>query len=170
MGARQLGDQIDYGLLRKWISFCGRNHKTCIRRAKARKQFSIKLIDCVDRRIVWRKKEQQFVRLSYRWGQQERRRFTEGPLDGPLPPLIEDVIEVTLKLGYRYLWIDLYCIDQDNAEEKAIQIAQMDVIYRASELTIIAATISGVHERLPGVRPNSRPCSRLLSYQIGRMQ
>ena len=73
--------------------------------------------------------------MSYRWGQQERRRFTEGPLNDILSPLIEDVIGVTLKLGYRYLWVDYYCIDQEDAEEKAVQIAQMDVIYGTSETT-----------------------------------
>lgn len=40
---------------------------------------------------------------------------------------------------YRYLWVDRYCIDQDDVAEKKEQIAQMDRIYRGAELTIIAA-------------------------------
>jgi len=58
---------------------------------------------------------------------------------------------LTLDLGYRYLWIDRYCIDQDDMEEKAQQTAQMDDIYAGSDVTIIAADssdgLSGVTAR-----------------------
>ncbi|ORY09035.1 heterokaryon incompatibility protein-domain-containing protein, partial [Clohesyomyces aquaticus] len=162
-GARHLEGQIDYNILRKWIFVCAYKHQECSRRGNSRTRFSIKVIDCVDRRILWRQTELKYVTLSYCWGQLQRKRYTEGRLDGDLPPLIEDAIAVTINLGYRYLWVDYYCIDQENPKEKADQIALMDNIYGASEVTIVAATESGVEGRLPGVRPNSRPPTRILS-------
>jgi hypothetical protein len=53
------------------------------------------------------------------------------------------------------------CIDQHNAVEKHVQIANMDVIYSQAQLTIIAAAGSDPYYGLPGVstRPR-RPAKR----------
>jgi hypothetical protein len=56
-----------------------------------------------------------------------------------LPATIEDTIQVVLELGLNYLWIDRYCIDQDNKLELSHQIALMDVIYGQATITIVAA-------------------------------
>lgn len=61
---------------------------------------------------------------------------------------------VTKLLGFRYLWIDRYCIPQDNHEAKASQIRLMGKIYSSSVLTIIAAAGDGPEYGLPGI---SRP-------------
>ncbi|KAK0751444.1 heterokaryon incompatibility, partial [Schizothecium vesticola] len=65
-----------------------------------------------------------------------------------IPGLIVDAMKVVRGLGYRYLWVDRYCINQDDVAEKQEQIAQMDRIYRGAELTIIAA---GDYNGLGGV-------------------
>jgi hypothetical protein len=44
------------------------------------------------------------------------------------PPTIEDAISGSLELGFKYLWIDRYCIDQDNDQEVAHQITNMNTI------------------------------------------
>jgi hypothetical protein len=46
---------------------------------------------------------------------------------------------VTKRLGFRYLWVDRYCINQNNADEVAEQCSKMDLICQHAELTIIAA-------------------------------
>lgn len=51
---------------------------------------------------------------------------------------IEDCITVCKTLGYRYLWIDKYCIPQGDHRMRNRQIQLMHVIYSLFSLTIIA--------------------------------
>lgn len=60
-----------------------------------------------------------------------------------LPQTIEDVITVTLDLQFQYLWVDMYCIKQNDMLDFHTQIQQMDRIYRGAEITIIAAAGTG---------------------------
>jgi hypothetical protein len=59
------------------------------------------------------------------------------------------------RLSERYLWVDSICIVQD-AQDKFVQIGQMDKIYQQAKMAIIAAYGTDAHTGLPGVRPNSR--------------
>ncbi|KAH8670152.1 hypothetical protein BGZ60DRAFT_355170, partial [Tricladium varicosporioides] len=52
---------------------------------------------------------------------------------------VEDAIAVAQNLGYRYLWVDKYCISQGDKEEAQRQTRAMDQIYNGSDLTIINA-------------------------------
>ncbi|KAK4100523.1 heterokaryon incompatibility, partial [Parathielavia hyrcaniae] len=56
-----------------------------------------------------------------------------------LSAAISDAIQVTKALGYNYLWVDRYCIDQSDPQEMHSQINQMDLIYSMSEVTLVAA-------------------------------
>jgi hypothetical protein len=64
---------------------------------------------------------------------------------------MEDAMYVALHIGIPYLWIDRYCILQDDANDKHEAIRNMDAIYQGAILTIVACG-SGPHEGLPGVR------------------
>jgi len=68
-----------------------------------------------------------------------------------LPNTIEDAISVTQQLGFRYLWIDRYCINQQDKTHATQQIEQMGSIYRNSEITIIAACGKDPSHGLPGI-------------------
>ena len=57
---------------------------------------------------------------------------------------------LTLKLGWQYLWVDRYCIDQ-NDQKKHIHITQMDKIYSSAVITIIAAAGDSASYGLPDV-------------------
>ena len=70
--------------------------------------------------------------------------------------MIEDSIDVTLKLGYCYLWVDQYCIDQNDINERHAQIHQMDRIYANAQCTLIAAVGDGPDQGLSGVRNTER--------------
>ncbi|KAH6866392.1 heterokaryon incompatibility protein-domain-containing protein [Alternaria rosae] len=72
-------------------------------------------------------------------------------LPAKLPRTIEDSIKAILLLGYQYLWIDAFCIQQDNAADRHLQIQQMDLIYTSAELTLIAAAGDDFSFGLPGV-------------------
>ncbi|RYP22668.1 hypothetical protein DL765_001518 [Monosporascus sp. GIB2] len=104
-----------------------------------------------------------FVALSYVWGESSathREKKDEGGrrlVASSLPATISDAITVTRGLGYQYLWIDKFCIDQDNPEIKHDQIKQMGAIYQQAELTIIAAAGIDENHGLPGVGRTPRP-------------
>ncbi|KAK2609510.1 hypothetical protein N8I77_003007 [Diaporthe amygdali] len=127
-----------------------------------------RLIDCKARKLinvgVWPFHMPRFAALSYRWGvtpepqmeqDREDRSKREGSLSN-LPLTIEDAISVTKGLGLRYLWVDQYCIDQNNSQEKQAQIQNMDRIYQCAEVAIMAPAGEDCHYGLPGVSKRAR--------------
>lgn len=94
-----------------------------------------------------------------------------------IPGTIADAIEVTKLLHIRYLWVDQYCIDQDNDAEKQIQFAKMAAIYKGAQITIFAlgadsnSGLPGVslprrswHEHRTLLRGKPRPSSATFSF------
>ncbi|KAJ4351485.1 uncharacterized protein N0V89_006828 [Didymosphaeria variabile] len=55
-----------------------------------------------------------------------------------LPRSFQDAIQITRRLGFKYLWIDALCISQDNAEEWAEEAPKMSLYYGRSSLMISA--------------------------------
>ncbi|KAK6851482.1 hypothetical protein PG995_011607 [Apiospora arundinis] len=66
------------------------------------------------------------------------------------PATIQDAIQVTMQLGFEYLWVDRYCINQTSIHKTA-QIQQMGQIYYQASLTIFAAAGPDPSYGLPGV-------------------
>ncbi|KAF7889563.1 uncharacterized protein EAF02_001978 [Botrytis sinoallii] len=64
--------------------------------------------------------------------------------------VIKNTIEVTLKLGLRFIWVDRYCIRQDDPEKHRL-ILSMDEVYAKAYITIIAATGKTAAGGLPGI-------------------
>ncbi|CAN9172827.1 unnamed protein product [Alternaria alternata] len=115
------------------------------------------LIDCKYMVIVQATQEMRWLALSYVWGKNAQTgdppTYREGSsMSNPIPTTIEDAISVTLELGYRYLWIDEYCIDQNDHNHRNDQIMKMDRIYRGADLTIVASAGDDKMYGLPGVR------------------
>ena len=75
-------------------------------------------------------------------------------LPNKVPLTIRDAIQVTKALGYRFLWVDKYCIDQTSETEKQQQFSRMGDIYAGSQVTIFALGDDSNYG-LPGV--SSRP-------------
>lgn len=156
-------------LAKAWLDICTRHHRTCRCSIKTRSQMPrTKLIDCTARKLInvgiWPFHRPRYVALSYRWGlmpenkmEQDREGCNEpsDPLSN-LPLTIEDAISVTKSLGLRYLWVDQYCIDQNNSKQKQAQIRKMDRIYQCAEVTIMAAAGDDCHYGLPGVSKRAR--------------
>ena len=88
----------------------------------------------------------EYLALSYVWGKRHTAQSvhdatlrTGSPnLGVNLPLTIEDAILVVQKSGYRYLWVDRYCIQQHDNIEKQHQIRQMANIYSNAVATICA--------------------------------
>ncbi|KAI8930883.1 hypothetical protein NX059_011900 [Plenodomus lindquistii] len=98
----------------------------------------------------------RYVCLSYVWGTPSKS-VQQGPdLLCDAPKVIHDAAFVTRSVGVQYLWVDRYCINQNDPAAKHDAIANMGAIYQGACLTIIAASGDGPHEGLPGVRGTLR--------------
>jgi hypothetical protein len=162
-----LGNKIDsrrvnYGLAKDWIRHCRADHKGYCTYQPSIATHSIpgfKTIDCETRQVIKHTRRVEYVALSYVWGSGSY--ASTRSLPNPAFRVIEDAITVTKELGFRYLWIDRYCISQIDASERRHQIAKMDQIYADAVLTIVAAAGEGPDYGLPGVSKTFRrtqPC------------
>ncbi|KAM3074697.1 hypothetical protein ACMFMG_008120 [Clarireedia jacksonii] len=104
--------------------------------------------------VVERPWSEPYVVLSYVW----------GPPSGDWPPTVMDAVEVTKRMGERWLWVDRLCIDQENAEEKAWLISKMGDIYEGAEFTIVGAA-GDARTGLPGVTNAKREAQPLIELE-----
>jgi hypothetical protein len=151
LGARKLGQQVNYSILREWASFCVRNHAPVCQPEESKISISrgFRLIDCIKSPPVVENKPSEtcYVALSYVWGNQVQEAW---------PRTVQDAVAVTKAMGLQYLWVDRLCISQDNYEEKQYLISIMDKIYSGAEFTIVAAAGEGSNYGLPGVGSKDR--------------
>lgn len=131
-GRRIDSNPPDYAQLKGWVESCKTQHqRTC----GALNHSSItpkRLIDCQQRQLCTGV-TQPYVCLSYTWGVGAAGPASSGvELPVILPQTVSDAMTVTLSIGLRYLWIDRYCIDQDDAAEKHNVIRHMDAICKFS--------------------------------------
>ncbi|KAH8898102.1 HET-domain-containing protein, partial [Thozetella sp. PMI_491] len=143
----------DYALIGSWIRGCVSNHPSCTPEHDMETLSRIRLVDVQDRMVVPYDPNisSHYVALSYVWG---RVRQASVALWSPLPPLpatIEDAMTVVRTLGFRYLWVDSLCIDQESEEHKASQINIMASIYRSAYVTIINLSGTSALSGLSGV-------------------
>lgn len=131
----------------------------------------------------------RYVALSYLWSsgtdsdaQLERGNISALELPGGLsslqiPNIIRDAIILCQQLDEPYLWIDRFCIIQDEPEAKLEQIKAMDSIYRSASLTIVLALnirdpvglpgFNGCprHSRASALSPCLTPCVELQGFR-----
>jgi hypothetical protein len=156
--------QIDYEILKAWICSCQNDHgvgksATCDHTERFPVQ-DLKIINCSTRQVEMAKEGCQYVALSYVWGLSvdQQSKHDINSIISDLPRTVQDAILVTLELGYHFLWVDRYCINQHCNDEKLLQINQMDRIYQGAQVTIIAMAGDDPSFGLPGVsRPRVGP-------------
>ncbi|KAI0661834.1 heterokaryon incompatibility protein-domain-containing protein, partial [Cubamyces menziesii] len=115
-----------------------------------------------------------YAALSYVWGEAQPHSTSKAKLDAYtnsidisiIPRTIREAIEVTHKLGLRYLWVDSFCIIQDSREDKTRELVQLRRIFHDAHLTIVAACAPSasagfLHDRPP---PAPSPKSPRLPY------
>jgi len=155
-----LQGRISYSIIRTWLSDCDQKHGDCCKPRNKPLPANFRVIDCDTKKIIPlpdHDEDMGYTTLSYCWGPAaiEVDDLDFVTLPSPLPRLISDAILVTKSLGFRYLWIDRYCIPQGKTEENKIekhtQIQAMDAIYSNSRLTLVAAAGSNPEYGLPGV-------------------
>jgi hypothetical protein len=157
-----ISPSFDPNLVLSWLDYCTRHHRLLCH-SKVLPVNGVKVIDCTTLQIEDYVTNTPYVSLSYVWGKSKDVGRPIETIEGRktlpelLPRVIRDSIQVTKALGYRYLWVDRFCIDQDAAELKHDQIQQMDAIYKNSQLTIISAAGQDESYGLPGVGARDRP-------------
>jgi hypothetical protein len=169
---------VEPSLVKKWLSSCEEHHTDGQCRPKANiiatpdRPDGLKLlrvIDCAEKQIVLAPPGCKYVALSYLWGKgkallletKTENWFTNGLLGNPfykdlVPRTIRDAMELTSRIGERYLWVDSLCLRQDDREDMMDGIQHMDLIYEGAVLTIIAATGKDNNAGLPGLHPGTR--------------
>ncbi|KAK2778616.1 het domain-containing protein [Colletotrichum kahawae] len=96
----------------------------------------------------------RYVALSHCWGGVSPLITTLSCFDRfqialpqPIPQTFADAMDVTRRLGYKYLWIDSLCIIQDFAADWGKHATRMNYIYSQAQLTISA---DGAQDSLAG--------------------
>ncbi|KXX74204.1 Heterokaryon incompatibility protein 6, OR allele [Madurella mycetomatis] len=166
--------------LRRWLRTCEDTHAASPEeRGDSMTLTSLRVIDTVENRVCEIELSMRYACLSYVWGTGGQAQYTgatkevmeapQGLLDDSidLPRTIRDSIEVTRRIGLRYLWIDALCILQDDSEDKAKVISQMHAIYGNAVLTIVAATNSSPSEGLAGAGSVPRSQSQIVEKLQG---
>lgn len=165
-------DEPDWVLIRNWVDGCLQRHQlTCISPDPIDLP-GFEVIDCKARKLVPGNKGAVFAALSYVWGSSQ----TQGvlpdrtTLPNPFPEkVIEDALACTYNLKIPYLWVDRYCIDQDDTSDtKQHLIQSMDKIYSAARVTIINVAGDDASTGLPGVSTTLRVPSPSRGVIYGR--
>lgn len=96
--------------------------------------------------------------VSYSWA--DEKRTANITINGALfkvTPSVQDVLrQIRLPDTDRLLWIDLICIDQDNAEEKASQVQRMKDIFGQARSVIVSLGphhVDGYHKSARQLKP-----------------
>ena len=150
---------VSISLIKTWIDACDCDH-TCIGILTERpKTKGLLLIDVTERSIVAAPDAARYLILSYAWDNVHRetgyaaRVHEDGSLKLPprVPSTIEDAITLTRLLDVRYLWVDVYCIEQQDLTKKIEQINQMDTIFQGAYLTIVPISVDTSDTRIVSV-------------------
>ncbi|KAF2102269.1 HET-domain-containing protein [Rhizodiscina lignyota] len=170
-GGREVQPEADINLIKDWLRFCNTWHHECrqpIYEVAGKPKF--RLIDVQEQRVVWAASGQDYVTLSYVWGQSTMPLLTRdvvskySSINGlkacNMPRTISDAIHLVKLLGERYLWVDTLCIVQDDDEDKEDQLPLMGYIYSHAIFLIVAAAGSDAHAGLPGLQGTKRNISQ----------
>lgn len=148
---------LDPTLPRTWIAFCKENHEDqpCSRVQPLVQ--NLRLVDCETKSVVPAEDVEgeglEYVTLSYVRGSagSDPSADRDSDLSDRLPPLIADAIAFTKSLGFRYLWIDRYCMPSLEKTERRRHLDLMGEIYARSALTLVIAAGESALDGIPGV-------------------
>ncbi|KAK4445351.1 heterokaryon incompatibility protein-domain-containing protein [Podospora aff. communis PSN243] len=178
---RQVSHSIDAGLVRLWLDEC-RTHRHSQPVVYTLRLIDVHDM-CLRHVPEQKRDMYPYTALSYVWGQlsgsegkepgkvipillstqanlaalTQPGSLTSEPVDVPgggrVTRTVRDAMELTRKIGYRYLWVDRLCIIQDCEQDKETVIAGMSHIYKSAALTRIAAEGRDSDAGLHGVSP-----------------
>ncbi|KAF4634307.1 hypothetical protein G7Y89_g3801 [Cudoniella acicularis] len=139
---------------RQWINHCDTTdtiYGTCHSTGHQRHLPLLRLIDVEKGCVVSAPPNPSYVALSYVWGKLPQTCLLSSNIeqllendgfrkhDISISKTIADAMALCQRLGHRYLWVDAYCMLQDNAQDKALQLNTMRDVYSNAVFTIVAA-------------------------------
>jgi hypothetical protein len=155
------------GLWRSWLEACGKTHQSC-KPIDPNRYTPTRLIDMSSGTARLRLVESydgfpEYVALSHCWGGSLPLRTTSANFANhsnaipwePMPATFKDAVEVTLALGYRFLWIDCLCIIQDSESDWLRECALMLKVYSCAAVTIAASQSTSPSDGM--FKPVDRP-------------
>ncbi|KAL1617617.1 hypothetical protein SLS56_010882 [Neofusicoccum ribis] len=112
-----------------------------------------------------------YLILSYCWGENSDNSSATTTKNFPdyqkamsmdiFPATCRDAIRVTRSLGFRYLWIDAFCIIQDDEEDWHREAGRMVDAYKNAFLTIVPLQSQSAHDGLL----NSSPSGAIIPFE-----
>lgn len=144
---------VSFSSILGWLLECDGEHSACCRTTSSpSSNLPIKCIDCDSPtfRVVAVNGSVDYLALSYVWGNPQLLK------DEGIPMVVQDAMTVTKRLGKRYLWVDKYCVEQENHDLRALEIQAMDKIYEGAYATIFACAGSDASFGLQGVGGRQR--------------
>ncbi|KAE8422865.1 heterokaryon incompatibility protein-domain-containing protein [Aspergillus pseudocaelatus] len=142
---------VDFGFIRKSLSYCMEHHHHHCDRPAYSIQGSITVYDYKNNRTLDVKLPCLYIALSYVWGDAGRKEERTRRGHTRRPKVIEDCITIADHLKIPYIWVDKYCIDQTNPHKKQQQLNSMYAIYNNAYLTVVDGAGSDMHCGLFGV-------------------
>ena len=158
--------QLHIGLLRKWLHRCRVSHGSkCLSSTISPPSHQIYLIDTEAGCLVHKSADCRYIALSYVWGQIPRAHTTKSNLPAlrtpgsitaeaeqlAIPRTIRDALKLVSLLGERYLWVDSFCVIQDEVDTKELQLSSMASIYANAYFTIAAAEGKDADHGISGI-------------------
>jgi hypothetical protein len=148
--------KIDDRLIKEWLKCCDEEHQDCLAKMTIHVP-GMRVINCYDQVIVpFTIGNGGYITLSYVWGISNARDIEPSFELGDRPKLVEDAMIIVRRLGFRYLWVDRYCIPQSDEKMRQVQIQHMGKIYNESAFIIIVAAGSDPGYGIPGVSSTLR--------------
>lgn len=152
--------------INSWLKDCRNKHEACCSSGGRilandstplpRRVLDVSPPDCDLRLYESNGEKHRYVCLSHRWGDSQPLSTTSATLEARkqsipweiVPKTFQDAVDMTRKLGIRYLWIDSLCIIQDDADDWNEQSSRMCDIYQNGFLTIAATRALGCEDSL----------------------
>lgn len=152
-----------FDLIKNWLAKCRKEHPNCIEAAsRIQPRLPTRVVDVGSAdnsklRLIETKVEPgnsftqdaEYVALSHCWGPKSTwpircvkatlSQFKDNISFEHLSNTFKDAINITRRLGLRYIWIDSLCIIQDDSRDWEIEAANMASIYDGAYL-VVAAT------------------------------
>ena len=147
------GSEKAWKVATQWLDQCDRLHSTCNRKSQP-SWMPTRLLDvgttgskCLRLHVTdGNSPPLRYTTLSHCWGKIRIERLLETNFDSrvqgiditTLPKTFQDAIDITHRLGIRYLWIDSLCIIQDSKDDWAKESSVMGSVYQNGFCNIAA--------------------------------
>lgn len=151
------GSEAPTIMAKAWLGSCLREHSSCRKEEDVSWRNPTRLIhiglesDQPAKLIELKNETQQieYITLSHSWGDADILKLERNSIcamknhigTASLPAKFRDALDITRRLGYRYIWIDSLCIIQDSLEDWEHEAVLMSEVYSNAICNIAAVGV-----------------------------